>query len=122
MIGKRFRRPIYFEWVQEARIMARQRAEEPPIEIEINPERVCFIIVKAREFDAKVAPVVEDEPGSNPTDDQDREVLEDRSGDPTLAELTAAIEELNIDEIIDLIALTWVGRGDFGRGEWEEAR
>jgi hypothetical protein len=94
---------------------------EEPVEININLEKVCFIIVKAREFDAKVDPV-EPDPGSNPTDDQEGGVLEDYAGDPTLEELRGAIDNLDDDEVIDLIALAWVGRGDFGRVDWEEAR
>lgn len=92
-----------------------------PIELNISPEKVCFIIVKAREFDAKVDPV-EPDPGSNPADAGEREVLEDYSDDATAAELRAAIDALNEDELIDLIALAWLGRGDYVRGEWTEAR
>ena len=95
--------------------------DEEPVEININPEKVCFIIVKAREFDAKVDPV-EPDPGSNPADDQERAVLEDYADDPTLEELRGAIDALDDDEIIDVIALAWVGRGDFGRSDWANAR
>jgi Protein of unknown function (DUF3775) len=90
-------------------------------ELNISPEKVCFIIVKAREFDAKVDPV-EPDPGSNPADTGEREVLEDYSDDATASELQAAIEALNEDEVIDLIALAWLGRGDFDKSEWAEAR
>jgi hypothetical protein len=86
----------------------------------LNTERVCYIIVKAREFDAKVPPT-EPEPGSNPSDDLSWEILEDYADDPTLAELTEAIDGLNEDEQIQLVALAWVGRGDFDRREWKEA-
>ncbi|HYL33269.1 MAG TPA: DUF3775 domain-containing protein [Stellaceae bacterium] len=92
-----------------------------PVALNINLETVGFIIVKAREFDAKVEPV-EPDPGSNPTDDDDREILEDYADDPTLEELCGAIDSLDDDEVIDLIALAWVGRGDFDRREWLQAR
>ena len=96
--------------------------EEPePVELNIDPEKVCFLILKAREFDAKVEPN-EPDPGSNPTDDEEREILADYAGDPTLEELRSAIDALDDDEIIDVIALVWVGRGDFTRDEWENAR
>ena len=96
--------------------------EDPePVELNIDPGKVCFIIIKAREFDAKVEPV-EPDPGSNPADDDEREVLEDYADDPTAEELRSAIETLDDDEMIDLIALAWVGRGDFTRDDWEEAR
>jgi hypothetical protein len=95
--------------------------EESPVELNINLEKVCFIIVKAREFDAKVDPA-EADPGSNPADDAVRDVLEDLPDDSTADELSAAIDGLNDDEIIDLIALAWIGRGDFSGKEWGEAR
>lgn len=87
----------------------------------IPPEQVCYIIAKAREFDAQVEP---DDPGSgsNPSDDRDVEILEATRDNPTYAELVAAISTLNVDEQNDLIALVWLGRGDFGAEEWAEAR
>ncbi|MEE3624345.1 DUF3775 domain-containing protein [Nitrospirillum sp. BR 11752] len=93
----------------------------PAVELNISPEKVCFIIVKAREFDVKVDPV-EPDPGSNPADDGERAVLEDYADDPTQAELVGAIASLNDDEVVDLIALTWIGRGDYTAAEWDEAR
>jgi hypothetical protein len=101
--------------------MADASRDEGPIDLEISSEKVCFIIVKARAFDAKVEPV-EPDPGSNPVDTGEREVLEDYEDDATAAELQETIEGLNEDETVDLIALVWVGRGDYGRSEWEDAR
>jgi hypothetical protein len=95
--------------------------EAPSIELNISVEKICYIIIKAREFDAKVDPV-EPDPGSNPIDSGQREVLEDYANDPTFAELRTAIDGLNDDEVVDLIALAWVGRGDFVKAGWEEAR
>lgn len=95
--------------------------DETPVELVISPEKIGFIIVKARGYDAKVEP--DDEgPGSNPSDDGEADVLEDFRDDATLEELTAAIDGLNEEEVIDLIALAWVGRGDFQKEEWREAR
>ena len=87
----------------------------------IDPETVGYIIVKAREFDEQVAPE-EPDPGSNPADDKMVEVLEDRSDDPTFEELMSALESLNEDQLLDLVALSWVGRGDYDSDEWEDAR
>lgn len=92
-----------------------------PVELNISTEKVCYIIVKAREFDAKVEPV-EPDPGSNPSDDADAAVLEDYADDPTLQELQEAIADLNDDEVVDLIAVAWVGRGDFDRSDFDGAR
>lgn len=93
----------------------------PPVEINISVEKVCYIIVKAREYDVKVEPLDPD-PASNPSDDGDREILEDYAGDPTLQELRVAISDLNDDEVVDLIAMAWVGRGDFDRNDFDGAR
>jgi hypothetical protein len=92
-----------------------------PIDLEISDEKLCFLILKAREFDVKVEPV-EPDPGSNPADDEERRILEDYDDDLTLTELRDAIESLDEDEVIDVIALMWIGRGDFTRDELAEAR
>jgi len=92
--------------------MAVEDEEAPAFPLRISLEKICYIIVKARVFDAKVEPA-EPDPGSNPSDDGECEILEDYADDPTSAELNAAIDILNEDEIVDLIALAWIGRGDF---------
>jgi hypothetical protein len=74
-------------------------------------EKLSYIIEKAREFDAEV-PADVDEPGSNPDDDDEGEIL---------FELRSAIEGLNTDEQEELLALIWLGRGDFTREEWPAA-
>lgn len=104
--------------------MARQNPSDEagdPVDLTVDPETVCFLIVKAREFDVKVEP---DDPdsGSNPGDDGDIDVLEDRRDDPTFAELMGTLEALNEDELSELVAMTWIGRGDFDADDWEEAK
>jgi hypothetical protein len=95
--------------------------DDTPLELDIDPAIVEFIILKARAFDVKTAPV-EPDPGSNPTDDGERGVLEDYPSDPTEAELRGAIEQLSDDAANDLVAILWIGRGDFTRAEWAEAK
>jgi hypothetical protein len=90
-------------------------------ELGISVESVCFIIFKAREFEAQEE-VVEDDPGSNPTDDGFRGVLASYADDATYDEVKEFIEALDVDEQCDLVALAWVGRGDFDLGEWAEAQ
>jgi hypothetical protein len=90
-------------------------------ELTISPENVFFIIVKAREFDAKEGNSDPDS-GSNPADDADIDVLEDRGGDPVEKELRAFINALDVDEQIDLVALTWLGRDDYTADDWPSVR
>lgn len=87
----------------------------------ISPEKVCFIIVKAREFDAKDE-ITEPDPGSNPSDDKDIEVLEAHEDDPVVEELTSLINSLSEDEQIDLVALAWLGRDDYSASDWAVVR
>jgi len=86
--------------------------QETPDALTISAERAFFIIVKARELDEKVAPS-DPKSGSNPSDDKEVDVLE-TDNDATLQELEAALTTLNDDEQLDLIALMWLGRGQFG--------
>jgi hypothetical protein len=51
--------------------------DEDAVTLTISPEKVCFIIIKAREFDAKEE-ANEPDPGSNPSDDKEAAVLEDQ--------------------------------------------
>ena len=87
----------------------------------LSPERAFAILVKAREFDEKVE-VSDPDSGSNPSDDNAVDVLEETPDDPTYDELIAAVDALTDDEQLDLIALIWVGRGDFTFADWDEAR
>jgi hypothetical protein len=87
----------------------------------ISPETVCYVIVKAREFDVKVDPADPDS-GSNPTDDDEIDILEDLADDPTFEEVSGVLGALNDDESLDLVALTWIGRGDYTSEDWDEAR
>ena len=92
--------------------MADTIASDPSDALTISPEKVFFIIVKGREFDEQVAPSDPDS-GSNPADDREIDELEEHADNPVVQEVKAAIARLNIDEQLDLLALTWLGRGDF---------
>ena len=91
-----------------------------PPELNFVSVLVVFIIEKAREFDVKEA-LSDPNSGSNPTDDGDADVLEDKPDDPPRQELFDAIRALNEDERNELIALAWVGRGTYSLDEWQEA-
>lgn len=96
------------------------QAEVQPA-LSIALDKVCFIVVKAREFDVKDA-VSDPDSGSNATDDGMIDVLEDHADDPTFDELTAFIDDLTVDEQVDLVALAWLGREDNTISDWKELR
>src|SRR5216683_7526357 len=77
--------------------------------LSISPEKTSFIVLKAREFDAKDV-VTDPDDGSNPSDDAMISVLEDRGDDPVAQELRGFIGALTENEQIDLGASTWLGR------------
>jgi hypothetical protein len=104
--------------------MPRNNAKPPDEthpQLSISSDKVCYIIVKAREFDAKDVET-EIDPASNASDDRMVEVLEDHENDPVREELVAAIAALNVEEQIDLIALSWLGRGDGGLDDWDDLK
>lgn len=87
----------------------------------ISPDKVCFIIIKAREFDAKDV-VTDPDPSSNAADDHMIAVLEDHGDDPVVQEITEFVDAMTEDEQIDLVALIWLGRGDGALEDWSDLR
>ncbi|MGF6306013.1 hypothetical protein ABIB82_000567 [Bradyrhizobium sp. i1.8.4] len=90
-------------------------------ELAISPEKVGFLIEKAREFDVKEG-IVDPDSGSNSTDDEMIDVLEDNGRDPVAREITGFIDALSEDEQVDLVALMRLGRGDGTIEEWADLR
>ena len=90
-------------------------------ELTISPEKVAFLIEKAREFDVKEA-ASDPDSGSNAADDDMIDVLEDTAGDPVVKEITGFINAMTEDEQLDLVALMRLGRGDGGIDDWDDLR
>lgn len=94
---------------------------EPIESLTINPEKVAFVIGKAKEINVKDV-VTDPDPGSNAADDKMIGVLEDHNDDPARAELASLVGSLNVDEQIDLVALMWMGRDDYEADDWDDVR
>lgn len=88
--------------------------------LELNPDIVCAIIAAAREFQAKEEVVIPEREFS-PSDDWALQVLADHAGDLSYREAKAVIEDLEPDQQASLVALMWVGRGDYEIEEWKDA-
>jgi hypothetical protein len=88
--------------------------------LEIAPEKVAHVILKAREYDAKVG-AWDDSAIAGDADEEPDSILEDFASAPTRAELTSFIDGLNVDEQVHLVALAWLGRGTFTADEFGEA-
>lgn len=94
-----------------------ERDEDAEFDLGISLESVAAIVTAARavqegEESGALAREEDDEEGLDAEDDENMD--EDA--------LRAFIADLNEDEQASLIALAWIGRGDFSGDEWEEAR
>jgi hypothetical protein len=92
-----------------------ERESEPDMP-EIAVDKVCFVVIKSRELLAGDEGVGPD--ASNPSDDGDMAALTDANDAPVRAELREFINGLDVDELDALVALAWIGRGDFDPSEW----
>jgi hypothetical protein len=88
--------------------------------LEIAPDKVAHVIIKAREYDAKVG-TWDDTAKSGDAENDPASILEDYANDPTRAELAGFIDALNDDEQAHLVALAWIGRGTYAPEELDEA-
>lgn len=96
-------------------------ADQEPgmITLAINSDYLARLVVKVRGIQAREAEVDTD-PGSNATDDNVIDALQETRGDLSRAEIVAEIEGLDDRQQAELVALLWIGRGDAEPEEWEE--
>ena len=76
------------------------------------------LIVKTRAVQAREGEV-DPQSGSNPTDDQARDALQDSPGDLSREEVREELQGLDERQQAELVALMWIGRGDAEPEEWE---
>lgn len=84
-------------------------------------ETICRLIIRARELEAQV-PAIENDDEADPTDSDDEfAVLEDESDETIEEEMFGLLDELGEDQVEEILALAWVGRGTYDASEWTEA-
>ncbi len=98
-------------------------------DLAIDPDTVRLFAEKARAISADVSDgysaghdheiELEDEARDAYRDDG---LAEEEEEDLTAEELRELIADLNVDETADLVALAFVGRGDFSADEWADAQ
>lgn len=86
---------------------------------ELDPQKVCFLIVKLREFGVQAEPNLGG--GSDASDDKFVAVFNNESDPSVVREAEGLIQAMNVEEQQELIALSLVGRGDFSKEEWRDA-
>lgn len=91
----------------------------------IPVEKVCDFIVRVRAFDIEedvvAEDVVEDGAAAHLSDDDFRAAPDDLPDDPIREELREFLSGLNEEEMNNLLALVWLGRGDYVAKEWDQA-
>lgn len=90
------------------------------MELSVPLETVCRLIVRARELEAQV-PLNDIDEGDPAESDDPLAVLEDEANISVEEEVQALLDDLADDEIADVLALAWVGRGTYEASEWDEA-
>jgi hypothetical protein len=88
--------------------------------LEISPEKVAFVIMKAKEFEANTESW-DEAPSITDTSLSADEVLESRTSDAARSEAADFIAGLNEDEQANLVALAWLGRGTYSVDDFDEA-
>ena len=88
--------------------------------LNLNPDTVCFLISKARVFHSKEEVVMPDVEGS-PSEDWALQALADHADDPVLQEFMTTMADLEPDQQQAVVALMWIGRGEFNADEWDAA-
>ncbi len=97
------------------------QTEDDRPDLTIALEAACFIAIKARELDVTVEKHDPDD-GSKPADDYQVALVEEEDENPALEEISAFIDTLSVDAQTDLVALMWLGRGDYTADDWEDVR
>jgi hypothetical protein len=89
-------------------------------ELRISSEKVCDLIEAGRELAGKVPSTAGDRTTTG--DDSPLVTLEEYPGDDDRrAQTVEFIAGLNVEEQTDLLALIWLGRGDYDLDEWDDA-
>ena len=87
--------------------------------IDLNPDIVVHIAELVRGFQT-YASLADAEPPASPPLDDAVEQLAPWSTDPTYVDLKNAIDDLEPDQQVTLIALMWLGRGDYSIEQWDD--
>jgi len=88
--------------------------------LDINSVIVCRLMLLAKEFHAQEQVVIPED-NSNPSGDWAQQTLASHAGDSTFLEFKSMVIDLEPDQQAQLVALMWLGRGDYTLDEWEEA-
>jgi Tfp pilus assembly PilM family ATPase len=87
--------------------------------LSVSSDYLARLVVKTRGLQAREAEVDPDS-GSNPTDDNMIDTLQDSFGDLSRQEVQRELQGLDDRQQAELVALMWIGRGDAEPEEWNQ--
>lgn len=86
--------------------------------LNVNPDTVCRLIELARAYHVR-EPAAFPEEGGNPVDDWSQEMLADHADNTSGDEFETTLSDLDPALQHEIVALLWLGRGDYTLEEWE---
>lgn len=99
------------------------------VDLSVSPDTIRLLIQKARAVSAHLEDTFED--GHEGEVEFDADTLADSHSHDGLAEeenddlsneeLHELIDDLNVDEAAELVAIAWIGRGDFEANDFQQA-
>lgn len=89
------------------------------MEINLSKDIIYRIMERAREFQSKEAVVIPEDVNEMSEDDF-MQILADHQNDLTYQEVKEVIDDLEPDQQVTLVAIMYLGRGDFELEEWGE--
>ncbi len=88
----------------------------------VDRGKICFLVIKGRQFQAKEADPLDAEEASSPIDDGEAGVLLDDPGEDAVRdELHATLAAMDERELSETLALLWLGREDIDADDWDDA-
>ncbi len=86
----------------------------------IRQQTLCSLIALAREFQAKEEVCIPQE-GNSSSEDWAMQMLADHGDDYNVGEFRSIVHDFSERQRAELVALMWLGRGDYTAEEWEDA-
>lgn len=102
--------------------LAPVETDRPAVPLNIPRPTLDYIIARAREFDAAMDVAAEPVDDGTRLLDLDRDLLPVQGDDTPYDDLHNALSLLNDEQMVTLVAILWVGRGDYDRRDWKDAR
>ncbi|MBO6758742.1 MAG: DUF3775 domain-containing protein [Roseibium sp.] len=99
------------------------------VDLNLSPDTIRLLVQKARAAASSLEDSFEDGRDGDIEFDEDTlsdshhhdGLAEEENDDLTEEELRELIEDLNVDEAAELVAVAWIGRGDFEADDFSQA-